>query len=399
MGRTEQKYTWNDHLFNISLVLFFILPQNELLYYFVPVAMVYITDWHKPQKTNLRTLKWILLGSLALTLFTNVMSSWVTSKSLLRLIDLGLLLLCFGRLKRFIIIKEYLVFLVIYLITFQFAYQLNIPVLGQLLQSIYPLSEEMVERYAFREDLGLSDFGGVSSRLGGIYYNSNNCASFLEMLFVLIVNERKQFKKWVYIALLALNVLGIVSTGSRTSLLVLVMLMILMFSVGNKTDRKYVVIFLIVGLIFFQIYGASSRMFMVREGMDSSFSIKVGILADYLQSISSPLRLLFGCLSGSYLVQVLGKLFPGTDFDIGDVTVAYGFAFDILLLCFLWYLYKNLGRYKSVLCILVWCFSNTIFMSYRGSAIFLLIASMYYSKNLLERGSKNSSSSLYSSHK
>lgn len=388
MGQFAYRYSWKDHLFNIALVLFFILPQNELLYFFVPIAMLLVTDWATPQKSNLRGFIVAMIFSLSITFILNATSPWVISKSYLKLIDLFLLIITFGRLRRFVIIKEYLVFLVIYLITFQFAYQLDVPVIGQLMQRIYPLSAEEMEQYAFRQELGFSDIGGVSARLGGIYYNSNNCASFLEMLFLLVLNERAQFKKYVFLVLIGLLVAGVVSTGSRTSMLFLAILMMLMFVSGNKSDRTAIILLTVAAIIYYRCYGSSMRIFMVEDGMNSSFLIKVGILGDYIASIDSPVRLLFGCLSGSYLVRILGNEFPGTDFDIGDIVVAYGLVFAIILLFFNWFLFKNLGRYKNFICILIWCFSNTIFMSYRASALFLLITSMYYSRNLLERKQK-----------
>lgn len=385
MEMTEHGYSWRDHLFNISLVLFFILPQNGLLYYFVPVAMLLMTDWRKPRREQLKALSGVMVASLAITLVVNSISPWVTTKSFLKLIELTLLILCFGRLHRITIIKEYLVFLVLYLIVFQFAYQFNVPLIGQLMRQIYPLSADELEQYAFRQDLGFSDIGGASARLGGIYYNSNNCASFLEMLLLLVVNERKQFKKGVFLILVTLIVVGVISTGSRTSMLVLAVLMMFMFVRGKASEKWSALAFMVAAIVYYLLYGSDMRVFMVKEGMDDSFMIKVGILADYISSSVSPLRLLFGCLSGSYLVYALGKQFPGTDFDIGDVTLAYGFIFIIVLLCFLWYLFKNLGKYNTFLCILIWCFSNTIFMSYRASAVFLLITSMYYSKSILEK--------------
>lgn len=385
MERTWYNYTWKDHLFNISLVLFFILPQNGLLYYFVPIAMLIMTDWKKPRREQLKALSGVMVSSLAITFVVNSMSPWVTTKAFLKLIELTLLIQCFGRLRKIIIIKEYLVFLVFYLIIFQFAYQFNVPIIGQLMQQIYPLSADELEQYAFRQDLGFSDIGGASARLGGIYYNSNNCASFLEMLLLLVVNERKQFRRSVFLTLVALIVIGVLSTGSRTSMLVLAVLMFFMFARGNSSEKWSAFAFMVAAVVYYLLYGSDMRMFMVKEGIDDSFMIKVGILADYISSTASPLRLLFGCLSGSYLVYALGNQFPGTDFDIGDVTVAYGFAFIIVLLFFLWYLFKNLGKYNTFLCILIWCFSNTIFMSYRASALFLLITSMYYSRNLMEK--------------
>lgn len=385
MERILQKYTWKDHLFNISLVLFFILPQNGLLYYYVPVAMILVTDWKKTQNDPMKPIIGMILGSLFLTLILNIASPWATSKYILKLVQLSLLLICFGRLKSVVIIKEYIIFLVFYLLIFQFAYQLNISYVSQIMQQLYPLDAEEIEKYAYRQELSFSDLGGYMERLGGIYYNSNNCASFLEMLFLLVINERKQYKKWLFFTLVALLVFGIMSTGSRTSMLVLAILLMFMFFNVEKSEKGLIVFFMLAGIGYYLTMGSGSRMFAVRQGMEDSFLIKVKILIDYLSSTDSVIRLLFGCLGTNYLVVALGSYFSGTDFDIGDAIVSYGFVFVILLIVFLWRLFKGLGQYKAFMVILIWCFSNTIFMSYRASALFLLIASMYYSRNFIEK--------------
>lgn len=385
MERILQKYTWKDHLFNISLVLFFILPQNGLLYYYVPVAMILVTDWKKTQNDLMKPIIGMILGSLFFTLIFNMAMPWAASKYFLKLVELALLLVCFGRLKSVVIIKEYIIFLVFYLLIFQFAYQLNISYISQIMQQLYPLDADEIEQYSFRQEMSFSDLGGYMARLGGIYYNSNNCASFLEMLFLLVINERKQFKKWLFFILVALLAFGIMSTGSRTSMLVLAILLMFMFFSVKKSEKGLIAFFMLVGIGYYLTMGSGSRIFAVRQGMDDSFLIKVNILSNYLSSTDSVIRLLFGCLGTNYLVVALGSHFSGTDFDIGDSIVSYGFVFVILLIVFLWRLFKGLGQYRAFMVILIWCFSNTIFMSYRASALFLLIASMYYSRNLMSQ--------------
>ena len=146
MERILQKYTWQDHLFNISMVLFFILPQNGLLYYFVPVAMILVTDWKKTQNDLMKPIIGMILGSLFFTLIFNMAMPWAASKYFLKLVELALLLVCFGRLKSVVIIKEYIIFLVFYLLIFQFAYQLNISYVSQIMQQLYPLDADEIEQ-------------------------------------------------------------------------------------------------------------------------------------------------------------------------------------------------------------------------------------------------------------
>lgn len=385
MKKIQQTFSWGDHFFNIVLTLLFILPQNEILYYFIPVAIIFVTDWKKQTLPQIRNISFILIASMFVSLLINFSGSWIILKNYFKMIELSLLFITFGHLRNILIIREYIVFLITYLLVFQFAYQLDLPFISEQMQKIYPLTDEELEKYIFRETMEFSDIGGYMSRLGGIYYNSNICASYLEMLLLLLINERQQFNKWIFIVLVLSIGFGIVSTGSRTSMLILIFLAVFMLFEGEKKEIKYFLLLLFVGIFFFNRYGYNFRSFMFEEGMNDSFNVKLQVLKDYLAYNYSPLKFLFGCFSGQYLVNVLGFGFAGTDFDFGDIIVTYGFVFFGLLLWFIWVLFKSLGRYRIMLCMLLWCFSNTIFMSYRASAIFILIASMYYSRNLLER--------------
>lgn len=368
------------HLLNIILLLFFILPQNMFFYLFVPVSMMFLYDGHMQVVKSLQI--WInaVFFTLVISLLINILEPWYAQKGLIKAIQLVLLLYTFGRIKSFKIIKGYLIILLTYLALFQFAYQLNIPFIGNIMNFIYPLSEDQVSNYSFVQDMSFSDIGGYTSRLGGIYYNPNICAFFLECLLLIFLQERNQFKTWEFIISIIVLLACILSTGSRTSFLVLVLIVVFNMSNFNAKSILSVLIFATAFLLININLGSDVRIFQVSEGMNDSFGAKVSILLNYLSQLDSLLKYLFGSFSTMSLPYLLGaNAFAGTDFEIGDVIVSYGFIGLICLVGFLAKLFFMIDKsYRVFYCILLWSFSNTIFMSYRASSVFLLILSIYY---------------------
>lgn len=382
------RYSRKDHLINLVLVMFFILPQNMLFYLFVPISLLFVYDKRRRVNTIIATSLIILIAEIVISLLVNVNTPWFNQKSVLRAIQLSLLLFCFGRLKSIRIIKGYLIFLVFYLAIFQFAYQLNLPFVGSLMNTIYPIDAEALASYSFRQEMSFSDIGGYTSRLGGFYYNSNNCAFFLESLLLCLVLEKNQFKASSFYIYVVILVVCIFSTGSRTSFLVLVLVAISagMTSFNAKSAIGYALA-IVAFFIFYNNIGSSFRIFQVSQGMDDSFSDKVAILMNYLYIQDSLIRILFGSFSTSCLPVMFGAdAFAGTDFELGDIIVTYGFLWLISLIVFLAQLFFLLKKqYRCLFCILLWSFSNTIFLSYRGASVFLLILSIYYIKSQEER--------------
>ena len=380
----------NNHLLNIILLLFFILPQNMFFYLFVPVSMLFLYDGRMQVVKGLNVWIHSIFFTLVISLLINILEPWYAQKGLIKAIQLVLLLYTFGRIKSFKIIKGYLIFLLTYLALFQFAYQLNIPFIGNIMNFIYPLSEDQVSNYSFVQDMSFSDIGGYTSRLGGIYYNPNICAFFLECLLLIFLQERNQFKTWEFIISIIVLLACILSTGSRTSFLVLVLIVVFNMSNFNAKSILSVSLFVMAFLLINVYLSGDVRIFQVSEGMNDSFGAKVAILLNYLSQLDSLLKYLFGSFSTMSLPYLLGaNAFAGTDFEIGDVIVSYGILGLICIIGFLAKLFFTIDKnYRVFYCILLWSFSNTIFMSYRASSVFLLILSIYYLRSNEDRKKK-----------
>ena len=384
MYRTMQsdKYSWNNILLNVFLVLLFLLPQNMILYLTVPIGMIILSDLAKV-KGRWSSFALAVFGVLILSLLTNIVETWVDTKSILRAIQLSICFMCFGKLKSTIIFKETIAFIVIYLALFQFAGVLHINPIIELTQYLYPLTDK--HELAFERSLNMSvlEMGGYNERLFGIYHNANNCAIYSQILLVMLVIEKAQFmegkmSKRLYYLLLLIIIVSLMAAGSRTSFVVLLGIGFTMFGSDKKGRIGEIALIITLFIILVSVIGLDLRMFKVGDGMNSSFSFKIRIVEEYWNTNPSLPRILFGCFSSQALLSLIHTDFPGTDMDFGDMFVQYGIMYLFTILFFLLFVFKSLRKdYKPIFWIFLWMLSNTIFCNYRTSSIVLLLLSIY----------------------
>ena len=377
------KYSKEGILLNIFLILLFLLPQNMILYLAVPVGMLLVSSMGKKIGGRWNLYGYIFIVIFLISFIVNISETWVDSKSYLRALQLGICFLCFGKTKSTDIYKETLIFIIVYLALFQFAGLFHINFIVDLSYILYPLSDKAELAFERSLNMGILEAGGYNERLFGIYHNANNCAIYTQILFVLLVIEKEQFDvkkrlKWAYYTLLLIVILMLMAAGSRTSFIVLVAIGLTMF--GSEAKGRFVEIGLIILLfiVLVNMLGVELRMFKVSDGMNSSFGFKIQIVEDYMNTNPSILKILFGCFTCQALIPLLKTPFPGTDMDFGDIYVQYGFTFLLMLCFFLIKVYKSLNKkYRPLLWILLWMFSNTLICNYRTSSIMLLILSIY----------------------
>lgn len=383
MSSVNQRYTFADHLLNITFLFFLLAPQNNILYFGVPVLSVIICGNRKIDSFN--SIIIALLTVVGISAIINVVSPWFQFKAVLKALELVVLLYCFCRNRSIHFIKEYLIFALLYLFAFQICDVLNISFITQLKTKIYPLDQDSLDSYAFYSTYSLSDIGSYSQRLGSIYYNSNNFACVLEFLLSVFIIEKNQFGKKQFILWLAIFIFSLLLAGSRTSFLVLLaMLFIYVYKSNGKTRTRAI----ILGVIFIFaviLYGGDMRMFKVSQGMNDSFGAKTEILKGYLGNVDNILLYLFGSFDSSATMHYTNYGFAGTDFDFGNMIVCHGFLFALLFILFLYRLFKTIkGIYLIGLCPLLWGLSNTVVMNYRVSAIFFLLAGIFCLRSLEE---------------
>lgn len=378
----SNKLSMNDVLVNIFLILLFLLPQSMILYLAVPIGILMVSNFSRNFGGKWSMYFLALIFILSFSLMANISETWVDSKSWMRALHLILIFLCFGKTKSTRIYKGTIAFIIIYLSVFQFAGVLHLTPIVNLSYILYPLSDKAELAFEQTLNMGLFEAGGFNERLFGIYHNANNCAIYIQLTLIMLLMERDQFhnnkyEKILYGALLALDVLGLVAAGSRTSFIVLVVIGLTLFSEDFK--NSFGIIILVVCIFFVLVnIGLDLRMFKVQDGMSSSFGFKIQIVENYLDLDLSLFKLLFGCFSTQALVPLINTQFAGTDMDLGDMFVQYGLSFIVFIAIFLVDVFKSLKKeYRTIFCILLWMLSNTIICNYRTSSIVLFLMSIY----------------------
>lgn len=221
----KKKNSKYDIFLNIYIALLFLLPQNMLLYLLAPAGLLIISNIQdkrsKEWKNSFLTFFLIIFISLLL----NLNQTWLDLKSVLRALQLLFFFYFFGKTRSIEIYKSTIIFVVLYILLFQFASILHIGFINDISMALYPLDESDLKKYEYVSSLSLIE-AGTLGRLSGIYHESNNQAIYLEILFILLLLEKGKFyEKRVYsiihIVLMFLILIGLVAAGSRTSFIIL----------------------------------------------------------------------------------------------------------------------------------------------------------------------------------
>lgn len=379
------KQIYSNHILSITWLMFLVFPNNGLYFYIVPLAYILLYD--KTKKIDKKTLSYlfVFIFLFIVSLLVNVNETYLNFKSFARVGVLFIMFLTFGRLRGNKILAPYIIIAVLFLIISQFATILNITSINSLINSYYIGSEgeSVIDKYYSFE---ITDYGIY--RLGGIYFNSNNYASFLELTFAVLLCEIKQFSKIMLIVLIPLIIISIIATGSRTSFIVLIVIgLFYMYSSKQISLPKILLITTVFILIFtatIYTYNLSEyRVLKIDEGFDNSVGTKVNILLSYLESGPSIQKILFGNFSGEAIKKYINTNFSGTDFEIGNIVLSFGFVFLVLLMFFYRHIFLIMkSKYRIIFTILLWMFSNSILLSYRMAAVWMLVLGLYFHKSI-----------------
>jgi hypothetical protein len=352
------KNTIDNHLLSSAWLFFLIFPNNNI--FFIAIPIIYLALLDKKKIIDKSTSQFLILLStlLFISFLFNINETYLDLKSYARAIVLIWLIISFGRLKGSKILAPYIVIAILFLVVTQFSVILNFTALNSIIDRFYIQSEE--ENSVINSTFIMQDYG--LNRLGGIYFNSNNYASYLELILVVLLCEIKQFNTKSLIVLISLFVFSIIATGSRTSLIVLIIITLFFLYSSKIISRKRAaqLTFLLlcaIGVLFLFIDVGNFRAFKIEEGLNDSLGVKVNILKTYLYSDVPVQKILFGNFSGYGIIKYTDINYPGTDFEIGNLIVNYGFVFFISIILFYLLLYKKLlPKYRVVFLILFWVF-------------------------------------------
>lgn len=384
--RSHTKHKVADHILSVVWLLLLFTPVGALFYVLVPLSFVLLYNYGKATTTAAdRWARWLIV-SIFLSLLFNLSESYISSdKIVLRDVTLAIILFASRNLRGGTILKPYIWFALIYVFLSQVTFVYDIPYLTSLYDRLYHITSFYYEQLSIdSRNYDVVD-AGVSLRLGGLYYNSNNCASFISLILALALCESRQFRRSEIALFCVLAFVAIMFTGSRTSILVYAAILLLyLYNTGNK--RLLVVVLgvaMVLAAVSLEVL-QEFRMFKINEGMSNSFGVKMAIIGNYLRQVGF-VDFVFGAGGTEALVYNYHQSFVGTDCDLGDLLVSYGVLFYIFYVGFYIAVGRRLRReYLVVLLVLVWMFSNTIMFSYRMSAVWMMTLGVLYKKSISE---------------
>lgn len=380
----KDRVTLRDHILSIVWLYFLLFPTGTFFNISIPLILLLVYDT-KSGGVKKEIIPMLLL--LALTVIVNIAQPYMGFKPYVRLISIAVVFITFASVKGERILFPYILFATVFIVLSQVCYLYNISFLSSFFNQYYDISEKGLDLYGITErSLDMANVTAGNTRLGGIYYNPNNCASYIGVIYALGLCELDRVKQMsLKIVFVSLVILSLIVTGSRTSFIVFGATSLYYLYVKGKNVTKYWPVAVIAIVVFIVNMGSidDMRMFKVSEGMDNSFGVKMSFFINYLSVADNPIQLLFG--AGDQMVTVVkyNSPLPGTDFDLGDIFITFGFIFYIAYIVFYFSLYKTLTPiHRVILIVLLWSFSNSLLCSYRMCPVWFMALGVCYKQSI-----------------
>lgn len=387
-GALNNTSSKGDHLLSIIWLFLLIIPNGMFLYIFAPLSFILLIDRNAISKSKSLTIIILLISiSFLISCIFAVNETFVAGRDYLRVVSLFLYFVIFTIMRGTRILKPYIIIAIALLFTSQLIFLFNIQPLMYLFFNIYPPTEEYMSNGIIDSLLNVDIKSIESYRLGGMFYNPNNFASFMELILITLLCETKQFKKSWLLIFIGIIAVSIILTGSRTALIVFAAIILAYLYLSKILSARKIIIYSILFLVVLGLLDVSSlRAFKINEGLEDSLGTKLGILNMYLSNTYGLGEILFGNLSGQVLVDKYKVSFSGTDFDLGNILVYYGAVFYVLLISLYVTLFRKYdSKYKVVFVLLLWMFSNSILLSYRMAPLWFLVLGLYYRRSISEK--------------
>ena len=347
----------------IAIIIPFIyLTPKSISYLFIPILLLILSVIHSDIIYKFFYKKITLLFFLSLSLFFVIATS--SNPNIIRYIPILMLITLFNyknistsHISKVVIASTLL------LITSQIGIAYDISFFINVRNNFYPIeldlwsAEHLSSGFSFRE-----------SRYGGIYYNPNVMGQMLSILLVtsLLAEQNMRLKAIISSAI----IISIILTGSRTALIVslITIAWFIHTNIKHKLTSYFLILSGIVGIII--IGGAFIE--SLQQGVfesDGSANIKFTILMQYLQEHTQTWNGLTKILLGSGSHDDL--IF---DSDYGDIIGHFGLMGFLIIIAFLYILYKNLPyENKFVFSIILFMFGNTLLYNLQASIGFFVI--------------------------
>jgi len=374
---------WN-HIVSAIWLYFMLFPTGTVFNVSILVLLLFIFDRNNRYNEIMVPLFLLLIP----TTLLNLGQPYMDFKPLVRLLSFALIFLTFASYKGSRIYFPYIFFAVSYILLSQVSIILNLPFLGNFFDNTYGISEFAKAKHSLdMSNVEVSDVA-IGTRLGGMYINPNNCASFLSVAYAigLCEAERDSLKQKIFFYLfVALTLISGLITGSRTGFVVLgVITLYYLYSRGYSIG-KFIILGILVFLVLLTKDLSEVRAFHLSEGVEGSVTYKMGLFIDYLARCENPVWWLFGAGDIRVTDMVFNSGMEGTDFDFGNIFVEFGILFYIMYILIGIRIFMMLEpQDRTIMFVLLWSFSNSILISYRMCPVFFIALGLLYKKACLK---------------
>ena len=227
------------------------------------------------------------------------------------------------------------------------------------------------------------------TRLAGIASEANTMGHTMLILFAtIIIGLRKNFSSRIVLVAFISAFISILITGGRTGLVTFVIMNIFIFKDYLKQNKKILLLFTSGFIILYFNYLVNFRaldLLSLFDQKESSGSIKMQILLDYLMEISS------GSIE-DFIIFIFGYMNWDRHFDaeLGNVISFYGVMGLLLIVLFFIQIYKaTYKNYRWVFFIFLISIGGTILLNYRFGILTFLALSSVNQKNIFTFNKKH----------
>lgn len=375
---------WLTHLYGISIVIAFVIPHTSVLFLMInPIICLFF--YYLKEKTLVYRLGWIVILSISFSLFVNVPSG-IDTKAYLTAATIILYIFCFpfvGNIKP----KNsyfYITFFIIFVS--QITYLIRIPLLTNLLNTLYPISASDFTSMQYME-ANIASQNLLDFRMGGLYRNANDCARSLNIIMTTFIVWNYKQKAIKVFPFLFFTLYAIIITGSRTGLGIAIASLFFYFFYNNSIPLK-IKYLLIISTFIGAIYtinrvGNSIRGLNIEEGIDVSLWTKMTTFLYYINHEDSIFKFLFGYADNTKFPMIYegNNVMKNFDSDYGNIIFCYGFFGFFVIVLYLFSLFRHLnGQGKVFFLSTIWAISNSFVFSYRAFFLFMLLLSPIYTE-------------------
>lgn len=315
-----------------------------------------------------------------------ILPSSVTDQSILRFFSLTIIFLVFPYVYNLEISLRVIYISFGIILLSQIAYAWNVSFLVNIFDELYPYTGD---RLGYTTDFLISDSGTLQNvankRYGGLYHNPNITMTYVTVLFAIFLIETRKKLLINKIPILILFFASVLLSGSRTSFIVFILLLLydVFFYRKSKLSFKVLILFFLIVLgttLYIQISDFGFRAFEVTAGTGNSLGAKFEYFGTYFLQLQSPIHFLIGHFSQADLYRLYGVYHM--DSEWGMMLYNFGIIGFILYVAFYIKLI-SLGK-KEVnlfLILLFWGITATILFSFRMSFVFTLVLSYYLNRS------------------